>query len=66
MTHGTDASGGGRSAPVTPIKLGFKPEEEEEVIFCYDSHYGIFRKFACVLRANPSKSVAIVDKCCDS
>ena len=30
------------------------------------SHYGIFRMFACVLRANPSKSVAIVDKCCDS
>ena len=30
------------------------------------SHYGIFPMFACVLRANPSKSVAIVDKCCDS
>ena len=30
MRHGTDASGGGRSAPVTPIKLGFQPEEKEE------------------------------------
>ena len=25
------------------------------------SHYGIFRMFACVLRANPSKSVAVVN-----
>ena len=30
MRHGTEASGGGRSAPATPIKLGFKPEEEAE------------------------------------
>ena len=31
VRHGTYASGGGRSAPVTPIKLGLKPEEEEDV-----------------------------------
>ena len=32
VRHGTDARGRGRSAPVTPIKLGFKPEEEEEEV----------------------------------
>ena len=30
VRHRTEASGGGRSAPATPITLGFKPEEEEE------------------------------------
>ena len=30
VRHGTEASGGGRSAPATPITLGFKSEEEEE------------------------------------
>ena len=30
--HGTEASGGGRSARATPIKLGFKPEEEEDLL----------------------------------
>ena len=29
VRYGTDASGGGRSAPATPIKLGFQPEEED-------------------------------------
>ena len=33
--HGTEASGGGRSAPATLIKLGFKPEEDYD----YDHHH---------------------------
>ena len=32
MRHGTEASGGGKSALATPIKLGFKPEVEEDWI----------------------------------
>ena len=30
VSHGTEASGGGRSAPATLITLGFKPEKEED------------------------------------
>ena len=30
VRHGTEASGGGRSAPAAPINLGLKPGEEEE------------------------------------
>ena len=30
VRHGKEVSRGGRPAPVAPINLGFKPEEEED------------------------------------
>ena len=30
VMHMIEVSGGGRSAPATPIKLEFRPDEEEE------------------------------------